>query len=535
MHFFKSLRHTLALPLFAVLLCGCIKDGPEKKPFDNISAVIDNPATKVSGKEDGSNISQTWEVGDIIYGYNGKPSNTVKYSVSSVSDGKASFVWAGSGNAPTVSDVSGKTFHMVCDGTNPSDMPADGIFPVDLRSQSGTLDDAVGRTCMAASGTVAGNALELTFSNLTALLKITPDEGFSIRGISSAYGLTPTGSLSVSDGKMTFTPGSKDDISITGSTSGTTVYVAIPATTIIGLEVWESNGSSEKVARSTSAQTAAASKCYTFSKPFEPRFHNSLPGLFSISGSEQISFAKGNLQYNPSGDAWRFAPNQFDVIGSGNANVSSTYDGWIDLFGWGTTGEEYTSPLSSPDALAPWSTSATDSSYGPAYTSASEHYSYNYLNPGWNSDWGCHFSGFRTLSDEEWDYLLFRETTLLYGGYATVCEVKGIILIPDSFVDPQKNGGDKAFVYDNGTYDYTDNSYDEQGWAYMEIAEAVFLPCTGWRIEEDYNSPGLLGQYWSNTGIAGGKAVEMSFDSESIGVEYAAPRSHGLPVRLVCY
>ena len=57
---------------------------------------------------------------------------------------------------------------------------------------------------------------------------------------------------------------------------------------------------------------------------------------FSVSATEQVTFSKGNLQYHPAKKQWRFAEHQTDYIGDANRNISSTYDGWIDLFGWGT-------------------------------------------------------------------------------------------------------------------------------------------------------------------------------------------------------
>ena len=61
-----------------------------------------------------------------------------------------------------------------------------------------------------------------------------------------------------------------------------------------------------------------------------------LPGRFSVGAGKQVCFSKGNLQYQASTDTWRYAENQWDRVGDDNANISPTYDGWIDLFGWGT-------------------------------------------------------------------------------------------------------------------------------------------------------------------------------------------------------
>ena len=71
-------------------------------------------------------------------------------------------------------------------------------------------------------------------------------------------------------------------------------------------------------------------------------------GVFSVSETLQVMFSPGNLQFNAAEGThecadgtsrqgtWRFADNQWDYIGSANLNISSTYDGWTDLFGWGT-------------------------------------------------------------------------------------------------------------------------------------------------------------------------------------------------------
>ena len=57
-------------------------------------------------------------------------------------------------------------------------------------------------------------------------------------------------------------------------------------------------------------------------------------GEFSVSADKKVYFSQGNLQYSPADDKWRFADNQYDVIGETNSQISDTYDGWIDLFGW---------------------------------------------------------------------------------------------------------------------------------------------------------------------------------------------------------
>ncbi|MBO4575358.1 MAG: PEGA domain-containing protein, partial [Bacteroidales bacterium] len=83
--------------------------------------------------------------------------------------------------------------------------------------------------------------------------------------------------------------------------------------------------------------------------------NNSSNGVFSVSSSKKVQFSKGNLQYQASTKTWRFAEHQWDVIGEANKNISSSYSGWIDLFGWGTSGY---------NGKNPWMISTTSTDYG---------------------------------------------------------------------------------------------------------------------------------------------------------------------------
>lgn len=99
-----------------------------------------------------------------------------------------------------------------------------------------------------------------------------------------------------------------------------------------------------------------------FTTPAKPTMSDTLyegacSGKFSVAKDRQVAFSKGNLQYRASTDTWRFAENQYDYIGNGNANKSATYDGWIDLFGWGTSGFDNTANDPAAINYQPWATS----------------------------------------------------------------------------------------------------------------------------------------------------------------------------------
>ena len=99
-----------------------------------------------------------------------------------------------------------------------------------------------------------------------------------------------------------------------------------------------------------------------------------LNGRYTINArGGKVYFSKGNLQYRASTKTWRFAEHQWDFVGStevergqpggnvtGSSNhlISQSYDGWIDLFGWGTSGYHDTND-SYNRHYQPWSTSTS--------------------------------------------------------------------------------------------------------------------------------------------------------------------------------
>ncbi len=196
--------------------------------------------------------------------------------------------------------------------------------------------------------------------------------------------------------------------------------------------------------------------------------NGALPGHFTINTSKQkVQFSRGNLQYQASTATWQFAENQYDVIGEGNVNISATYDGWIDLFGWGT-GDNPTKA----------STSKCD------YSSFVD-WGINAISNGGNTA-----DMWRTLSANEWTYITGQRTNYeSLCGRATVNGIQGFILLPDDWVSPgipfqgSKNNG------------YELNQFSLEDWQKMEAAGAVFLPACGGRTGTEMTSTAV--QYWS--------------------------------------
>lgn len=238
---------------------------------------------------------------------------------------------------------------------------------------------------------------------------------------------------------------------------------------------------------------------------------------FSVATGKQVYFSPGNLQYQASTNTWRFAEHQYDIIGAGNANASASYDGWIDLFGWGTSG--YNNTTADPYAInyQPWSTTTdwvnndyNNYGYGPSINmpdpglvGTSANYDWGVYNPISN---GGNVAGqWRTLTQNEWKYVsLNRPNAMSLCGLATVCGIKGYVLWPDD-AKPAELG------FTAIPTDYTTNTIDASDWAVMEAVGAIFLPAAGRREGTVVGGAGDSGYYWS--------AVNDNFEPDEMWAE----------------
>lgn len=216
----------------------------------------------------------------------------------------------------------------------------------------------------------------------------------------------------------------------------------------------------------------------TMSGPAIPT--GALSGRFSVNEYQQVYFSQGNLQYQASTNTWKFADKQWEHMGYDNENISPVYDGWIDLFGWGTGNN----PTNS-------------SGYNGDYASYSE-WGYNAISNGGNE-----VNQWRTLLISEWNYIFSGRNTASSVRYAHACVngVNGMILLPD---DWDVNYASLSHVNDDGEFDY--NVITEREWYnHFESHGAVFLPASGDRGNLGgtlIDHLGTGGYYWSST--AGG-------------------------------
>lgn len=210
--------------------------------------------------------------------------------------------------------------------------------------------------------------------------------------------------------------------------------------------------------------------------------------VFSVSESTQVHFSRGNMQYQASTGTWRFAEHQYDYVGMENDNASATYDGWIDVYAWGTSGW-------SGVACKPWETE-------PTLTDTYINGDYNlpmtgeYSNADWAvynaiSNGGNQAGLWRTLTATEWNYLVSREDKC---GFATIDgQYTGLVILPDSWTTPEGI----SFLPLGGTTDT--NAYTLAEWDEMELAGAIFLPCAGMDAGYGYTYEGVVGAYWASS------------------------------------
>lgn len=281
-----------------------------------------------------------------------------------------------------------------------------------------------------------------------------------------------------------------------------------------------------------------------------------LSGVFTVNNcGRKVYFSQGNLQYRATADGsgadlthdvagggtaqgiWRFATNQYDFVGdNGKGNVyansvkcdnclrTSTYQGWIDLFGWGTSGWDN----GNRNAYQPFSLENNNSSYGvEEERSGSEALIGDYANADWGvynaiSNGGNQPGLWRTLTRSEWSYIMeYRTGISTINGTANARYAKaylfgtthGLIIFPDNYTHPDGVAQPTGINKQDAT-SWNANTYNATDWAKMENAGCVFLPITGeivWGITWSGTSTPVM--FYLNEG--GERGHYMSVNSNS--------------------
>lgn len=214
----------------------------------------------------------------------------------------------------------------------------------------------------------------------------------------------------------------------------------------------------------------------------------SFGGKFSVSDTNQVFFAPGNLQYLPSASKWHFAKHQYDVAPFDKSYYDETSTNDIDLFGFATSGYNAN--------RKPYNKSTKNSNYNTDTDSNSQT----------DNDWGWYNSivnggnknhYWYTLTKAEWEYLIGRTEKV---GNAIIKDENnvnhnGLIILPDNFENPVPE-----VVFNPVTnISYSKNTYTYSQWQAMEIAGAIFLPAAGNRNGNNIENSSTSGYYWTAT------------------------------------
>ena len=199
-----------------------------------------------------------------------------------------------------------------------------------------------------------------------------------------------------------------------------------------------------------------------------------------MAPDHQVWFSQGNLQYKATTDTWRFAPHQWDIVGSDNEKAAADYNGWIDLFGWGTSGRDHGAVNYQPWCKIPDTKSnilyrAYGNPDANLYDETGEaDWGYNAISNGGNRE-----GLWRTLTIDEWTYLLYSRSTASGARFvmAKVGGKDGLVILPDRW-----KSANYAFNAVNACGNCSANVISTDDWErLLEPAGAVFLPKAGVR------------------------------------------------------
>jgi hypothetical protein len=212
-----------------------------------------------------------------------------------------------------------------------------------------------------------------------------------------------------------------------------------------------------------------------------------LPGVFTLKDGKKIRFSQGNLQFNPKKYEFRFAKEQYETLGKeANGKCAPNYDGWIDIFGWGTSGYMGCQPTESD---------LNEKDYGPTsgdLTGDNANYDWGVYNPITNG--GNKEGLWRTPTPEEIEYLLEeRPNAEKLKLNCRVCGVAGFIIMPDDFWSIRLR-----FPIEVSSTDWNDNQFDKDQWEFLESVGVVFIPYSYCKyFDSSSSSKGWLDNYWT--------------------------------------
>jgi len=268
---------------------------------------------------------------------------------------------------------------------------------------------------------------------------------------------------------------------------------------------------------------------------------------FSVSATKQVYFSQGNLQYQGSTSTWRFAEHQYDVVPKDKlifTLINSTYEEWIDLFGWGSSGYNGVYPYTR-DYSATYGGDTLQNKLRISDMTTGDNANYDWGVYNAISNGGNQPGLWRTLTKDEWLYLInTRDSSLrvcakIKENADSTATLAGVILLPDDWTAPSD-----VTLAATPTGGYNNNTLTYAEWEKLEAAGAVFLPALGYQADanefysrgDDANNSAAYFEYWSATGTSddSGKYCVQTYNSGYSFDQYQTNgANHYIPVRLV--
>lgn len=446
----------------------------------------------------------------------------------------------------TVQSTGRATFH--CVEGDAGEAPYRAVYPASAANDDGTVELPVVQVTEDGSLTgfpmyAQGSSTNLNFKNLCGVLRMRLQKsGVSITSIEVTGDIELTGDYNViySSGVPTLEysgHGTKTTMMTCNTPQSIAnqkdFYIFLPVHTFsegMRIRIYSSDGgvctkivsagNSVRIQRAKITTITLRDNSLTFALPGD----GALKGLFSINeNGDQVRFSQGNLQYCASTNIWRFAEHQYDIIGYNNNNISSTYSGWIDLFGWGTSGWDNGNHFYMPYCTDVVNQCEVGYGYGPT-----DGYNYEYDLTGdyQEADWAWHNAiqnggntahQWRTLERNEWNYLFHsRINASIKYGVGNIEGVGGIIVLPDNWIHPEDvptfNPGLSPIMDD-----WSRNTYNAEQWIQMESAGALFLSAAGYRYGIHASDVNRYGFYWLSSHYSFSGAYAVAFGSFTLG------------------
>lgn len=519
----KKAFFALAFVAATLLTVSCKKDNVAF----SIKATINNYTHDTKVYVDNDNFS-CWATGDEV------KINNITGSITSTTNG---------GHHGTINSESEiePTFYAV--------YPASAVTSQSVSATGTTIHLPSMQKCIVEGGHQVVNAImaaqgetELDFYNLCALLKVKVPATLHVTDIyvttntQSGDGSTPSGIRLWGNGTVTFngngarptlsaltrtqpsasTPLDGGDtvyLHVVDLTSDGVYYITVPKVENTNFKVWVNykvEGSDQNYFYCATKQQSGNTNCLNANEigfvnftdivpptPSNPDPNDFIPGIFSISSTEKVNFAKGNLVFDVttagnSGDdyTWSFNTTQYTSVGYNIEMHGNTPQSGTSEFCKMSVGE----------GVFP----NNDGGY-----SGATFY-----------DWGNYIDAtmWFTLSRTEWAYLLYTRG-VSYARFAKVQveDANGLLLFPDEFLWPNDNL-EQPTALNDASAAFTQIEYTAAQFSELEDAGCVFLRANGYYDHSGHahHHNADFGYYWTRDFDGNQTHSYLFFDGSTI-------------------